>query len=527
LFASRAEVAGQIVEALSDADPAVRSRGLAALRQSREPPPLAAIEQGFARAHGEAALGLIELIVEREDDRLPARLAPGFAVRSNEERRAILTAIAGHTSNEAFDLVLRGLQDSDSEVQRAALLRLLPFSRERAAPAIRAASAALKPELQLLAAGVERELASRAVFPFLGRGSSAPEAVFPSRNGLQPVVSPDRQWVAYLTWEAGRNGMAGMGRASMESITRVARIDGSADRAVSDMFFAGWMSDSRRVGSARDGFAAIVDLDGRATAEFGRAVEMRSNGDRMPHTRSLLDANQNDALDVDPGEDAAFSPDGQWFGPRNVDGKWQFIDTAGRVITLPATGPVDSWRASWSPDGTWVFVFPVESDSRSAVLPGFAAMIRFRADSTEKLEATIALDSVPDVAEWGFRKGRWSPWSKDGRKITFVKQGQVWISRPDGSESRQLTFDSSNKLFPTFSPDGQRVAYITWQFDNRESYTRLGPTDIWVVDTGSTIAARVTRADSGRIQGLDWINAQTLIHDRQGSGGGLRTASLQ
>jgi Tol biopolymer transport system component len=93
-----------------------------------------------------------------------------------------------------------------------------------------------------------------------------------------------------------------------------------------------------------------------------------------------------------------------------------------------------------------------------------------------------------------------------------------------------MTFDASNKAFPTFSPDGAKVAYITWQFDHRERYTRLGPTDIWVVDIKTGLAARVTGADPGRIEGLDWLDNGTLIFDRLAPDdrhSTLRTASLR
>ena len=84
-------------------------------------------------------------------------------------------------------------------------------------------------------------------------------------------------------------------------------------------------------------------------------------------------------------------------------------------------------------------------------------------------------------------------------------------------------------MLPTFSPDGTKIAYVTWQFDNREHYSRLGPTDIWVVDIKTGLAARVTRADPGHIEGLDWLDNGTLIFDRLASDdlhSTLRTASL-
>jgi Tol biopolymer transport system component len=133
------------------------------------------------------------------------------------------------------------------------------------------------------------------------------------------------------------------------------------------------------------------------------------------------------------------------------------------------------------------------------------------------------------MGKWRYRKGRWNPWSRDGKRMAIVRQGQVWTVDPDGNAT-QATFDAKNKVFPTFSPDGRMVAYITWQSDTREHYTRLGPTDIWVVDLKTGLAARVTRADAGRIESLDWLDNGTLIFDRHPPGGresSLRTISLR
>lgn len=108
----------------------------------------------------------------------------------------------------------------------------------------------------------------------------------------------------------------------------------------------------------------------------------------------------------------------------------------------------------------------------------------------------------------------WSPWSKDGQRLTFLRGGQVWTSGPKGEDAKQITFDSTEKSFPTFSRDGNSIAYLTWQPDNRLNYTQLGPTDLWVVDLATTLATRVTAPASGRINSFDWLDDHTLIFDR-------------
>jgi hypothetical protein len=77
-FASQQGVAGDVVVSLGDPEPGVRSQALQALKSSQEPPPMATIEKAFASTKGEGALGLIELIYEREDSELAAiRIRPG------------------------------------------------------------------------------------------------------------------------------------------------------------------------------------------------------------------------------------------------------------------------------------------------------------------------------------------------------------------------------------------------------------------------------------------------------------------
>jgi hypothetical protein len=542
-------VAGEVVNALGDADAGVRNQALQALRTSHEPPTIATIEKAFAVTKGDVALGLIELMFEREDVDLALRLTPGFKERSAAERLMILTAIAGHTDDAALNLVISGLKDSDNAVRRTALARLLGFPTERAISVIKdSAIAAADTRV-----AVQKELGSRAMFPFLSRrGGSAAESVFPSVQGTGPVVSPDGKWVAYVETGWGRPwGTGGMGRSNLLSITHVAMRDGSLDRVVSDMFLVGWMSDSRRLGSARDGFATIVNLNGKTVAEFGDPLDKRytfggfgretwqtgemrhQGGVTMPHSKGFQwypDPKAEFDFAFDHGEDAAFSPDGRWFGPRKVKGAWQFMDSEGNKIELktPRESMFGGERCIWSPDGNHLVVIPVHASNNvgTAIESREAFVIDF---SGPALRGVLAADQVPIIGDWDYRKGRWNPWSKDGKRLAFIRQGQVWTSDPDGNAT-QVTFDVWNKVFPTFSPDGTKIAYVTWQFDNREHYVRLGPTDIWVVDIKTGLAARVTRADPGHIEGLDWLDNVTLIYDRLGPDdrhSTLRTASLR
>jgi len=47
---------------------------------------------------------------------------------------------------------------------------------------------------------------------------------------------------------------------------------------------------------------------------------------------------------------------------------------------------------------------------------------------------------------------------------------QIWTMRPDGGNARQLTFGAGNKTQPRWSPDGQRLAFVSDIDGNQEIY---------------------------------------------------------
>ena len=545
VFAADKSVAADVAGSLADSDASVRAEALNALKTSQEAPPMTTIEQAFVTARGDVAVGMIDLFREREGPDLAAQIAPGFSERTAPEKLAIMTTIAGHTDEAALGLIKLGLKDSDAQVQRAALNRLLTFPADSALSALKAGASSLLPDNRPTASAVHAELESRALFSLLAhpQGTIA-EQVFPSKNGTAPMVSPDGRWVAYVETGGGRPGGIGLGRSNLLSITHVVKSDGSADRVVSDMFLAGWTSDSSRLASSRDGFAAIVDLQAKITAEFGgrldeletssralqnenwAAGDLRSRrGGRMPHSKRF-------GTESDYGENAAFSPDGKWFGPRPQDGKWQFVDSEGHSFELPAPPRTVTFgsRAVWSPDGSHVIVVPVNPTYSLYDAQAFkvrpAPLIDFLSRATAP---SIEMDQVP-LFDWEYRKARWNPWSRDGKRLAFIRNRQVLTADYDGSNAQQITFDASNKVFPTFSPDETKIAYVTWQAENRPASGPLGPTDIWVVDCGSGLAVRVTAPDPARIEGLDWLDDGTLIFDRLDKWEGesaLKTISLR
>ena len=534
-FAGASDSADAVVASLRDADPTVRKQAIAALEKSPTPPPLSSLKEAFSSARGDVALSLIELLFEQEDPTLATTLSKDFGQRSSDERLAIVTAIAGHRDAGALDLLKLGLQDPSTDVQRAALMRLLAFPAATAAPLLEGFSAKASASLRGIADSVKTEINNRRLWPFLRDESEDPaaanEVLFPSHNGTVPMVSPDGQWVAYVETGWGRaGGSGGFGRSNLTSLVHAVRADGSDDRLVADMFLVSWLSDSKHIASARDGFASVCDLQATVTAEFGVPLDEKlaksyvrrgdwtkgnprhQLGDRMPHSKRLEGLGN-----FEWGEDAAFSPDGKWFGPLRSHGEVIFINSTGERlnIRISTDAGFSGQQATWSPDGKHIVVIGA-GDGQSAVI-----------DFQSRSVSAVKMDAIPQIESWSYRKSRWNPWSRDGSWLAFVRQGQVWISRPDGADAKQLSFDATHKAFPTFSRDGKQIAYVSWQQNDRLHYTRLGPTDLWIVEVGTTLVTRTTISSDERIHCLDWLDDYTLIFDRLNLEGIGRKASLR
>jgi TolB protein len=142
-------------------------------------------------------------------------------------------------------------------------------------------------------------------------------------------------------------------------------------------------------------------------------------------------------------------------------------------------------------DGSDLVNLSKQSDSRYAAMPAWSA------DGTEIVyTATKPGDAVPSlyvmgrdgsnprqVADLNF-EAQYPSWSVDGR-IAFaggVSGGSNLLDAPDGTELARLTEDPGDDSWPTYSPDGTKIAF----FSNRDE------TDgIWVMNADGTDPRRI------------------------------------
>jgi Tol biopolymer transport system component len=124
-----------------------------------------------------------------------------------------------------------------------------------------------------------------------------------------------------------------------------------------------------------------------------------------------------------------------------------------------------------------------------------------------------AVTPTPLIAS--IRNDQAPSFSPDGKWLAFnsARSGyeEIWISRADGSESRQVThFNSGLASSPRWSPDGQRIAFDATIDSNR---------DIYVVRGDGGVPQRITRELSSEGQ-PSWSHDGRWIYfmsDRSGS----------
>ncbi len=54
-------------------------------------------------------------------------------------------------------------------------------------------------------------------------------------------------------------------------------------------------------------------------------------------------------------------------------------------------------------------------------------------------------------------------WSPDGKRIAYVRTGDIWIMNADGTNKLRVTTAASQEFSPTWSPDGSKIAFVSYR----------------------------------------------------------------
>jgi Tol biopolymer transport system component len=238
--------------------------------------------------------------------------------------------------------------------------------------------------------------------------------------------------------------------------------------------------------------AAVAAFSGSARATYGGATNgriafgMNVNGNTDVYT-ALPGAEDLRRLTADPGFDAcaAYSADGQRIAYCSGQGG----------------GPVQVW--TMKQNGT--DKQQVTHMSVTAIFPDFSpdgSKIVFCAGpSTFARDIYVVNSDGSDLTRLtsGVGNNVYPAFSPDGSKIVFTSNrtgtSQVWLMNADGSNQRQLTFDSQPKdQVPDWSPDGSKIAYLADTHGIADMGNSWG--DIWVMNADGSGQHAITSGAS-------------------------------
>lgn len=101
--------------------------------------------------------------------------------------------------------------------------------------------------------------------------------------------------------------------------------------------------------------------------------------------------------------------------------------------------------------------------------------------------------------------------SPDSKKVVFVRENKgnydLWMQGVDGKNLVQLTTSDFGDLEPAFSPDGNKIAFIS----NRDTKGEVLETSIYVMDLKSGKIERVTNALRATDGGPTWVDNKTIL----------------
>ncbi len=215
-------------------------------------------------------------------------------------------------------------------------------------------------------------------------------------------------------------------------------------------------------------------------------------------------------------QNGVLSPDGKKLAFTSEDGLWQVplrgnvgADIAGEPVRLASVpGAWNRGNAlAWSADGRWIAVNGGGDGSDDVyIVPvdgGEPRMISLPARGGGSF--TYRLSLSPDGNNLAFSALKLEDHPHYGNLLKDMVTRFVYVIPTDGGEPRPIS--SGPGTFPSFSPDGKLIAYVTYHY-NEEAEQRadaqgLFKSDLWIVDASGGVPIKIATADAA-LAGFIW-----------------------
>jgi eukaryotic-like serine/threonine-protein kinase len=331
-------------------------------------------------------------------------------------------------------------------------------------------------------------------------------------DDTEPAFSPDGESIAFRSEREG-GGIFVMGRTG-ESVRRITDSgfspawspDGTRlvfatsfpapfNRSFSELWIVTLATgEKRRLSSVVEGAQPSWSPHGQRIAYWttsgeGQPVSQRDIWTVAASGGAPISVTSDAALDINP----VWSPDGRFLYFSSDRGGsislWRIPldEVTGRVL-----GPPEAFTTP-SPDSRHP---SVSADGRLVAYSSFGETSSIQKIAFDPAAATVS--GTPATVVGGSRYVAHLNVSPDGRWLAYYnrdRQIDIWISRSDGSGERQLTNDPAYDRNPTFSPDGQWIAFMS---------NRSGKSQIWLIRPDGSGLRQATDAPDGAMSYNQW-----------------------
>ncbi len=169
-------------------------------------------------------------------------------------------------------------------------------------------------------------------------------------------------------------------------------------------------------------------------------------------------------------------------------GNWDIflLDKDEKLVNLTAASTAHEFFANFTFGGDVLNLYSTDS--------GEINPATVNADGTDFKSMNFVVASMTAV-----QRGLidWDPtWAPGGEQMVWLKMTgfppsvDMWLSKSDGSDSRKLTDDGATEMMPAWSPDGQKIAYVT---------DKDGQQNVYVMDVASGDVTRLSDHEVGDI----------------------------
>ena len=117
----------------------------------------------------------------------------------------------------------------------------------------------------------------------------------------------------------------------------------------------------------------------------------------------------------------------------------------------------------WTPDGKSVVIWAGGRINSIDVASGRATNIPFTARIRQTITNAVRTPQRVAPDSFDVKMLRWVSVSPDQKRVVYTSLGKIWVKELPSGNPRRVTQDRENdELFPSWSPDGRTLVYVTW-----------------------------------------------------------------